>query len=133
MLLTAIAREAQTLANTGGIQSVVLSKPVQLQELLSCIEGQLHASMTFNQLQDSASHAFHSQGPASHLPAHEELPDFDEETPWASDAFAPARPAITPPSSPLFDGAFPLREQTPAAPSNAFLFPGRNEEGSLPG
>ena len=129
VLLTAIAREAQPLANTGGIQSLVLSKPVQLQELLSVIEGQLHASMTFNQLQDSASHALHGQAHATHPSALEELPDFDQEVPWAGDAFAPAR-VVTPPST-MF-GGFPTREQAPSSPS-PFSFPGRNEEGSLPG
>lgn len=127
VLLTAIAREAQTLANTGGIQSLVLSKPVQLQELLSVIDGQLHASMSFNQLQDSG--AFAQAQKTSHLPAHNELPDFDQEVPWAGDAFAPAR--VAPPPSTMF-GGFPTREQAPTSPS-PFSFPGRNEDGSLPG
>lgn len=129
VLLTAIAREAQTLANTGGIQSLVLSKPVQLQELLSVIDGQLHASMSFNQLQDSAATAFATTHTSSHLASHTELPDFEQEVPWAADAFAPSR-AVTPPST-MF-GGFPAREQSPS-PSSPFSFPGRNEDGSLPG
>lgn len=43
VLLTGIAREAQGLANTGGITSVILSKPVQLKELLNTIESHLTA------------------------------------------------------------------------------------------
>jgi len=130
VLLTAIAREAQTLANTGGIQSLVLSKPVQLQELLSVIESQLHASMSFNQLQDSASSAFLDPAPKSPIAAHNELPDFDQEVPWAGDSFAPAR-TVTPPST-MF-GGFPSRDQSPSGPTSAFSFPGRPDENPLPG
>jgi len=130
VLLTAIAREAQTLANTGGIQSLVLAKPVQLQELLSVIDGQLRASMSFNQLQDSASTAFLSPSPKSAIAAHNELPDFDQEVPWAGDAFAPAR-EMTPPST-MF-GGFPSRDPGPAGPQSGFSFPGRPDENPLPG
>lgn len=37
ILLTAIAREAGGLANTGEIRSAILAKPIQLQELLAMI------------------------------------------------------------------------------------------------
>lgn len=50
ILLTGLAREAQTLANQGGIQSVVLSKPIELKLLLSEIESHIFADRTQMQL-----------------------------------------------------------------------------------
>jgi len=44
VLLTAIARESQGLADTGGIRSLILSKPVQLKELLNTIESEIARS-----------------------------------------------------------------------------------------
>lgn len=41
VLLTGIAKEAQALAETGGIRSIILSKPVQLKELLNTIEAEI--------------------------------------------------------------------------------------------
>ena len=85
ILLTAIAREAQTLANTGGIQSTVLAKPVQLQELVQTIEDHLKASMTYNQVNEF------EQGKAGqhHSPATiAELPNFAHELPWGEEANA---------------------------------------------
>ncbi len=84
VLLTAIAREAQALANTGGIQSLVLAKPVQLQELLDVIDSQLRASMSYNQLQDSGPDL--SPSPSPPHPAMGALPDFDRESPWDGQA-----------------------------------------------
>ncbi len=122
ILLTAIAREAQALANTGGIQSLVLSKPVQLQELLQVIEEQLRASMTYNQLReaDTATAAHHP--PRSGMI---ELPDFDQGTPWTGQAAAPpstafstaalTAPSTTGDSGPVF--AFPKREDGPLSAS----------------
>jgi len=49
ILLTGLAREAQGLANQGGIQSVVLSKPIELKLLLHEIEQHLEDSKTFGQ------------------------------------------------------------------------------------
>lgn len=84
VLLTAIAREAQALANTGGIQSVVLAKPVQLQELLEVIDNEIRASLSYTQVQDC--------GPE--LPSYARnnrkanLPGNDNDTPfWQSSAF----------------------------------------------
>jgi CheY-like chemotaxis protein len=131
VLLTAIAREAQTLANTGGIQSLVLAKPVQLQELLSVIESQLHASMSFNQLQNSASNAFQPHAPGAAIHSHNELPDFEKEVPWGEGSFSPARP-VTPPST-MFGGGFPVREEKPTEGGSSFFFPGRSDDSSLPG
>ncbi len=114
VLLTAIAREAQTLANTGGIQSLVLAKPVQLQELLDVIDSQLRASMSYNQLQDvgpdlASSH--HSSHPGMGM-----LPDFDQETSWDSQPLA---------SSTAFSGQFP---SSPAGGELIFAFPKRHDD-----
>lgn len=48
ILLTGIAREAQGLADTGGIKSPILSKPVQIKELIDSIEEELapHQGLT---------------------------------------------------------------------------------------
>jgi CheY-like chemotaxis protein len=51
ILLTAIAREVQSLAGLGGIHSAVLAKPVQLQALIDEIESQLESARTFQQQQ----------------------------------------------------------------------------------
>jgi len=51
VLLTAIAREARALAETGGIESVVLSKPIQIKDLIDTIENQLAAVRTYSQQQ----------------------------------------------------------------------------------
>jgi CheY-like chemotaxis protein len=47
ILLTGLAREAQGLANQGGIQSLVLSKPIELKLLLHEIEQHLEDAKTF--------------------------------------------------------------------------------------
>lgn len=111
VLLTAIAREAQALANTGGIQSLVLAKPVQLQELLGVIDSQLRASMSYNQLLDVASASPHR---ASH-PSLEMLPDFDQKSPASSASAAP---------SSAFSGHFP---SSPAGSELIFAFPKRHD------
>jgi CheY-like chemotaxis protein len=54
ILLTAIAREVQSLADLGGIRSPVLSKPIKLQELIDEIERQIESSRTFHQQQSVA-------------------------------------------------------------------------------
>ncbi|MCB1204586.1 MAG: response regulator, partial [Verrucomicrobiae bacterium] len=125
VLLTAIAREAQTLANTGGIQSIVLAKPVQLQELISVIEGQLKASMSFNQLEES--------GTSKRTAAFHDLPDFDQEegaTPVMG--IFPQTSPVSPPSS-AFSNQFPEREaaETGGNGQSRFAFPPRSDEGML--
>jgi len=125
ILLTAIAREAQTLAGMGGIQSTVLAKPVQLQELLAAIDAHLKAGMTFNQLQDAAT------GRASHHnPALNELPDFEKEVPW-TDGDVKLLPTPNPPST-SFAADFPAlpAPATPAAGAPAFAFPERDQSDS---
>lgn len=49
ILLTAIAREAQGLASTGGITSTVIAKPVQLNELLDTIKKEIESHRTYQQ------------------------------------------------------------------------------------
>jgi CheY-like chemotaxis protein len=118
ILLTAIAREAQTLANTGGIQSTVIAKPVQLQELLQIIESHLNAAKSFNQLQENTSqdHRLHA--------SMNELPDFGEESGWSlsvpSSGIA-ANPSVS------FSPQFPTRDE-PATPGAGFAFPSRGDQ-----
>lgn len=52
ILLTAIAREAQALADMDGIQSAIIAKPVQLTELVEEIERQLAEVRTYSQQKD---------------------------------------------------------------------------------
>lgn len=117
ILLTAIAREAQTLANTGGIQSTVLSKPVQLRELIETIASHINDAKTYNQLQadnaEETGSAFHFQ----------ELPDFDAgEGPLS----LPTEKVVTS-SSVSFSEHFPSREESPprTQKTSGFSFPSR--------
>jgi len=121
ILLTAIAREAQTLANTGGIVSTVLAKPVQLQELISVIDSHLNAAKTYNQINDSTLNQHHHPGLA-------ELPDFDQEIPW-SDAASGKSGLVSNPSV-SFSAQFPSREEgsgTFTGAGQGFSFPTRPE------
>lgn len=72
VLLTGIAREAQTLADTGGIRSIILSKPVQLKELLNTIDSQLEMAR-----KSAESDELSSLPPLRTEPHTSELPDFD--------------------------------------------------------
>jgi len=121
ILLTAIAREAQTLAGTGGIQSTVLSKPVQLQELLETIESHINAAKSYNQLQESAGH---DPRLASSM---NELPDFGAEGEWGS-VLPPGGLVANPSIS--FSGQFPTRDESGqhAANGSAFSFPSRGDQ-----
>ena len=122
ILLTAIAREAQTLANTGGILSEILSKPVELHELLKTIDFHITASKTFNQLSDS-----HSNGHHFFSELHE-LADFDREMPWGDSPVTRDRLASNP--SITFSSEFPSRSAQigiPAGTGLGFSFPGRND------
>lgn len=49
ILLTALAREAQGLADQGGIQSVVMGKPIELKALVEEIDRHLNATMSFRE------------------------------------------------------------------------------------
>jgi hypothetical protein len=125
ILLTAIAREAQTLANTGGIESTVIAKPVQLQDLIEIIESHLNAAKSFNQVQEETSgisgHHHHN--------ALEELPDFDQEIPWGHESSGKHGPGGEPSIS--FSPHFPARDEQnePSALDAAgFAFPSRTAE-----
>lgn len=52
ILLTAIAREAQALADMDGIKSAIIAKPVQLTELVEEIERQLASVRSFSQQEE---------------------------------------------------------------------------------
>lgn len=49
ILLTALAREAQTLGEMDGITSTVIGKPVELKQLITEIETQLDNARTYNE------------------------------------------------------------------------------------
>ncbi|MAS95313.1 MAG: hypothetical protein CMO55_19105 [Verrucomicrobiales bacterium] len=57
ILLTGIAREAQGLADTGGIKSPILSKPVQIKELIDSIEEELAPQRDLSPLESGPSHS----------------------------------------------------------------------------
>lgn len=134
ILLTAIAREAQALANTGGITSVVLAKPVQLHELLDVIKQQIEASRTYLQLQADqevntvSHHSIHTTNGA-------ELPEFDWESPSKAAETGMTllpQPLELPTQSP--PSTFPTEashEQNPVGQtfgSSIFSFPPRSSE-----
>ncbi|MDF1657931.1 MAG: response regulator [Verrucomicrobiales bacterium] len=73
ILLTGIAREAQALAETGGIKSVILAKPVQLKELLETIKSELAAAMTYQDEEEMKGQHHSIEGTETVM----ELPDFD--------------------------------------------------------
>jgi CheY-like chemotaxis protein len=128
ILLTAIAREAQTLANTGGIVSPVLAKPVELNELVALIDSTIRASQISHKL----------EGPLptpSSASAFTKLPDFERDSPWIEhSAGLPSRAPA--PNSPL-PIQFPARDDDSPAFGNGggfFSFPGRRDGGdTLPG
>ncbi|MEM1443482.1 MAG: response regulator [Verrucomicrobiota bacterium] len=106
VLLTGIAREAQALAETGGIKSVILSKPVQLKELLNTIESELKSSMTY-QDEESAKSPHHSLEGTGEAIA---LPDFDQ-----LDAPEEEGSGFSSEATPNVDFSFPERGEDPAS------------------
>lgn len=131
ILLTAIAREAQTLANTGGIVSTVLAKPVQLQELISVIDTHLNAAKTYNQINDGFSGA--SSNHHQH-PGMVELPDFDQEIPWSDSTRGGSGIPSTPSVS--FSAQFPSRGESAGnftGSGQGFSFPSRPESDQAAG
>lgn len=108
VLLTGIAREAQALAETGGIKSVILSKPVQLKELLNTIESELKASMTYQEEEGEKSqhHSLEGAGEAISLPDFDQLEVPDENT----DASG-----FSSEGTPNVDFSFPERNEDPAS------------------
>lgn len=112
VLLTGIAREVQALADTGGIRSIILSKPVQLKELLQTIEEQLNENRSHSEQQ-----AFNAEKQAA-LEAESasdvSLPNFDrmiEGDPENGSAFGNVTPNV--------DFAFPNRDE--ASPDSQSL------------
>ncbi len=112
ILLTGIAREAQGLAETGGIKSVILSKPVQLKELLSTIESELAAAMNY-QDEEEAKGQHHSLESGGEPIA---LPDFDRLVPPDE---AELEGGFSSESTPNVDFSFPDRKESPDAESKS--------------
>lgn len=117
ILLTAIAREAQALAGTGGIQSIVMAKPVQLQELLAVIEAQLKSGMSYQQLQSNET----SFAPPFARPL--EVTQLEDEFPWQDGGEGHRASSMV---ASAFDNPFPAREPSSEGPER-FFFPGRDE------
>jgi CheY-like chemotaxis protein len=113
VLLTGIAREVQALADTGGIHSIILSKPVQLKELIQTIEEQLNENRTYSE-QQAFSREQQAALEAESVPdARVSLPNFDRMVEGAPD-IAPAFESVTP----HVDFAFPEREETSPGSEN---------------
>ena len=109
ILLTGIAREAQGLAETGGIKSVILAKPVQLKELLATIESELAAARNY-QDEESAKSQHHALEEGDLV----SLPDFDRLVQPDEDSFGSH-------STPTFDFSFPdPAEKKDDEPKNAW-------------
>ena len=123
VLLTAIAREAQGLAETGGIRSRILAKPVQLNELLETIEAELNGT-TVPQTVAPRGGAVREGLPLSDSAA---LPDFANDSSWTDPENGPA--AIAAPPSSAFSEMVP---REPSADGPMFSFPPRPDEGGLP-
>ena len=76
ILLTALAKEAHGLANQGGITSTVISKPVELKQLLMEIEQHLDHSQSFSPDQQDTTITFDAPTPQFTPPEPEPmLPD----------------------------------------------------------
>lgn len=114
VLLTGIAREAQALAETGGIRSIILSKPVQLKELLNTIESELQKAQTYNEpeeLSDPSRQLAMAEGTGI------EFPNFDQANP--NEASLLSDSPFSSDSTPKVDFAFPEREEN-ESPGNTF-------------
>ena len=105
ILLTAIAREMQGLANTGGINIVILAKPVQLKELLRTIGSELAENRNYNEQAELDSAKQVAIGEDTAVCPAMELPAFGEGT--AGDASGSAFSGDT---TPAVDFAFPQRK-----------------------
>jgi len=115
VLLTGIAKEAQGLAETGGIRSIILSKPVQLKELLNTIESEIARARNEEGDRDLPARCRES---GAYLDSQVdddyqeifklELPDFDGEEPGKD--FSSAFPSTS--VIPSLDFSFPKREIT---------------------
>jgi len=115
VLLTGIAKEAQALAETGGIRSIILSKPVQLKELLNTIESEIARARNEGgdrdlpaRCRDGGAILDDQEGAGEQAIYKLELPDFDNEEP------DPGFSSVFPSTSvvPSLDFSFPEREST---------------------
>lgn len=108
ILFTGIAREAQALAETGGIKSVILAKPVQLEELLATIDAELNAAMTYQEEEGMKPHHHILDGDDNTV----QLSDFDRlAPPDESEAGA----AFCSEATANVDFSFPERPSDPGA------------------
>lgn len=135
VLLTAIAREAQGLASTGGITSTVVAKPVQLKELLELLKNEIDANQTYQQRLQSTPVSSSVQPVisfsdefAAAVPEHPaQLPLIEpNESPEdrRGAAFSPAQP----------NSDFSEETPQPVNPStSAFGFPKREDDSETPG
>lgn len=123
ILLTAIAREAQGLANTGGITSKVLSKPVQLMELLSTIENELTSSFSYTEEQEMIDMG----PPGSNASPFQQQPVQQQPSPFApqdqvtNPPFSQSEPTPFPQSSPA---PFPQEQPPESDPPVRNITPG---------
>lgn len=121
ILLTAIAREAQALADTDGIRSAVIAKPVQLTELVNEIEKQLAAVRTYSEQQEHEA-ALQSAG---HLP-NLLVGDRNMSLPQEENPFGDWQPTVADASSSFSsdtsfpDFSFPEREEGKKTDGNAW-------------
>jgi hypothetical protein len=105
ILLTAIAREVQGLANAGDINVVIFAKPVQLKELLRTIGSELAEDRNYNeQVEFDSAHQVAMGEDTAVVPAMEP-PAFGEGT--AGNATGSA---FSVDATPAVDFAFPQRE-----------------------
>jgi hypothetical protein len=105
ILVTAIAREVQGLANTGGINIVILTKPVQLKELLRTNGSELVEKRNYNEQAEFDSAQQVAMGEDTAVGPVMELPAFGEKT--AGDAIGSA---FSGDATPAVDFVFPQRE-----------------------
>jgi len=129
ILLTAIAREAQSLANTGGIVSPVLSKPIRLEELIALIDSTIKKSQTSHPLEGPL------PTPSPPASAFAKLPDSERDPLWIEHSSGTSsRPHAHGSPFPL---QFPSRDDDSPAFGNGgsvFSFPSRRDGGeTLPG
>ncbi len=134
VLLTAIAREAQGLASTGGITSTVVAKPVQLKELLHLIKSEIESNQTYQQRNSPPQASASGQTPLSfsaefaaavpNRPA--QLPEAGASTnagDRTGNSFSPASPNTD----------FSQETTQPVNPStSAFGFPERDDDTDTP-
>ena len=135
VLLTAIAREAQGLASTGGITSTVVAKPVQLKELLDLIKNEIESNQTYQQQHRTPEASAQGQVPLSFSADFAAaVPDRPSQLPEDGTSTSPGDRGENSfsPASPNTD--FSQETNQPVNPStSAFGFPPRDEDSDTPG